>query len=181
MLVVVFLLLFSSGGFTNTRKLISDLGSYYGIEKSRIVRLSEKYIQYLMVAILAAGSLVYLKYSTFEHFDRAHAKPEEHKRAGYFLKEKLSPNYESLNIMSKEPYVSFYSGSRYTMMPYANITDVINFAKLYGVDYIVVDERALSGWDFYNELLQMDKHSADVELYYEDTSEKLIKLFKIRK
>jgi hypothetical protein len=181
MLVVVFLLVFSSGGFTNSRKVISDLGSFYGIEKSRIVQLSERYIKYLMVAILVAGSLVYLKYSTFEHFDRAHAKPEEHKRAGYFLKEKLSPNYESLNIMSKEPYVSFYSDSRYTMMPYADVADVINFAKLYDVDYIVVDERTLSGWDFYNELLQMDKHSADVELYYEDISGKLIKLFKIRK
>jgi 4-amino-4-deoxy-L-arabinose transferase-like glycosyltransferase len=181
MLVVVFLLLFSSGGFTNSQKVISDLGSYYGVEKAKIVQLLEQYIKYVMVAILITGSLVYLKYSTFENFDRAHAKPEEHKRAGYFLKEKLSPKYESLNIMSKEPYVSFYSGSRYTMMPYANITDVINFAKLYGVDYIVVDERALSGWDHYNELLQMDKYSSDVELYYEDKSEKLIKLFKVRK
>jgi asparagine N-glycosylation enzyme membrane subunit Stt3 len=180
MLVVLFLLLFSSGGFTNSRKVISDLGSYYGIEKCKLVRLSEKYIKYLMVAILIAGSLVYLKYSTFEHFDRAHAKPEEHKRAGYFLKEKLSTDYETLNIMSNFPYVSYYSDSRFTMLPYADVTDVINFAKLYDVDYIVVDERALIKWEFYNELLQMDKHSADIELIYEDTSEKLIKLFKLR-
>lgn len=181
LLVVVFLLLFSSGGFANSQKVISDLGSYYGIDNSRFVRLFGKYIQYLMVAILTVGAFVYLKYSNFEHFDRAHAKPEEHKRAGYFLNEKLTPGYETLNIMSKDPFVSFYSGSRYTMLPYANAADVINFAKLYGVDYIVVDERALIKWDFYDELLQMDKHSDDVELFYEDTSEKLIKLFKIRK
>ncbi|RJQ56243.1 MAG: hypothetical protein C4526_02300 [Nitrospiraceae bacterium] len=181
LLVVVFLLLFSSGGFANAQKVISDVGSYYGINESRTVRLLGKYIIHLMVVVLSASSLVYLKYSDFEHFDRAHAKPEEHKRAGYFLNEKLSPGYEELNIMSKDPFVSFYSGSRYTMFPYANVNEVINFAKLYGVDYIVIDERALIKWDFYNELLQMDKHSDDVELFYEDTSVKLIKLFRIRK
>ncbi len=180
LLVVVFLLLFSSGGFTNSQKVILDLGSYYGIDKCRLIRLLGKYIQYLMVAILIVGALSYLKYSGFEHFDRAHAKPEEHKRAGYFLNEKLSPDYETLNIMSKEPYVSFYSGSRFTMIPYATVNDVINFAKHYSVDYIVVDERSLSKWDFYDEFLQMDNHSADVELFYEDTSEKLIKVFKVK-
>jgi hypothetical protein len=179
LLVVVFLLLFSSGGFVNSRKVISNVGSYYGIDKSRFVRFLQNYIQYLIVVILMVGTLSYLKYSRFEHFDPAHAKPEEHKRAGYFLREKLSPNYETLNIMSKDPFVSFYGNSRYTMLPYANVTNVVNFAKHYGVDYIVVDERALIKWDFYNELLQMDKYSNDVELSYEDRSDKLIKLFKV--
>jgi len=181
LLIVVYLFVFSSGGFSNSTKVISDLVGYYGVEKSRLIRLMENSIQYLMIAVLVIGSLSYLKYSGFQHFDLAHAKPEEHKRAGYFLKEKLSPDYESLNIMSKEPYVSFYSNSRFTMIPYANVTDVINFAKHYNVDYIVVDERSLSKWDHYDELNNMQKYSDDVELFHEDRSEKSIKLFKIRK
>jgi len=181
MLVVVFLLLFSSGGFTNSQKVISDLGNYYGIENCKLLRLAEKYIQYLMIIILVAGSLTYLKFSTFEHIDRAHAKPEEYKRAANFIKEKLSPGYEELNIMSKFPYVSYYSDSRFTMLPYADVDDVINFAKLYNVDFIVVAERGIEKWDHYNDLLEMDKHSPDVELFYEDSSGKLIKLFRIKK
>jgi 4-amino-4-deoxy-L-arabinose transferase-like glycosyltransferase len=181
MLVVVFLLLFSSGGFANSQKVISELVRYYGIERNRVASLLEKYIRHLIIVILVIGTLSYLKYSRFEHFDPAHAKPEEHKRVGYFLKEKLSPDYETLNIMSKDPFVSYYSESRYTMMPYANVNDVINFAKLYDVDYIVVDERALKKWKFYDELLTMDQKSRDIELFYEDTSDKLIKLFKINK
>lgn len=181
MLVILFLMLFSSGGFSISQKVISDVGSYYGIEKYKFIRFLEKYIQYLMVALLIAGSLVYLKYSSFEHVDRKHAKPEEHKRAGYFLKEKLLTDYETLNIMSKFPYVSYFSDSRFTMLPYADVDDVINFARLYNVDYIVVDERGISKWDFFYELQQMDKHSSDVELFYEDTTEKLIKLFKLKK
>ena len=77
--------------------------------------------------------------------------------------------------------VSFYSDARFTMIPYANSKDVVDFARLYDVDFIVVDERFLSQWDFYDELLHMDKHFDDVELVYEDVTGKEIKLFEIRK
>jgi len=180
MLIVLFLLIFSSGGFPLSRETLNKLGEYYGIQDSRLFRLFGRYIKHLMIIMLIAGSLLYLKFSTFEHHDKAHAKPEEHKRAGYYLKAKLNPDYEELNIMSKFPYVSFYSNSRFTMIPYASVDDVVLFAKKYNVDFIVVDERALGGWKFYNELLHMDKYSDEVELFYEDTSEKTIKLFKIK-
>jgi 4-amino-4-deoxy-L-arabinose transferase-like glycosyltransferase len=180
LLVIVFLMLFASGGFANAQRVISDAGNYYGIDRSMALWIAERYIRYIMIVVLAVATLSYLKYSRFEHFDPAYAKPEEHKRAGHFLKERLSPGYETLNIMSKFPYVSFYTDSRYTMIPYADIPGVINFARMYDVDYIVVDERALSKWDYFNELLHMDKQYPEVELVYEDATEKLIKLFKIK-
>ncbi len=83
--------------------------------------------------------------------------------------------------MGRKPYVNFYSGARFTMMPYAGVDDVINFAKHYDVDYIVVDERSLSRWDHYGDLLEIQLHSDKVKLFYEDKSEKLIKLFKVEK
>lgn len=105
--------------------------------------------------------------------------PTEHIKAGYFLKNNISSEYEKLNIMSLAPWISFYSDSRFTYLPYANYSDMINFAKLYHVDYIVVDERLLSEWDFYDEFLHMEKYSDDVKLIYEDNSGKLIKMFKV--
>lgn len=179
LLIVVFLIVVSAGGFANSQSVISDLETYYGIKKNRILKLLGKSIKYIIIVILILSSLSYLKYSRFESFD-PNPKPEEHKRAGYYLKKTLLPEYEELNIMGQRPYVSFYSDSRFTMLPYANGADVIYFAKLYHVDYIVIDERTLSKWDYYDELLEMHRYSNDVELVYEDNSDRLIKLFKVK-
>jgi 4-amino-4-deoxy-L-arabinose transferase-like glycosyltransferase len=177
LLIVIFLICFSSGGFTNAESVISEVVDYYGIRKNKVMMLFEKNIKYIMIFLLILSSLSYLKYSSFDNSP----KPFEHKRAGIYLKEHVTREYEQLNVMARKPYVNFYSGTRFTMIPYANITDVISFAKLYGVDYIVVDERSLSKWDYYDELLELQKYSDDIELFYEDTSEMLIKLFKIKK
>jgi hypothetical protein len=174
--IALYLIFFSSGGFERSGSVVSSLSEYYGIRKNIVVSLTEKYIKHFIVAMLIISSMFYLKYSKFENT----AMPVEHERAGVYLKEQVAPEYEELNIMARKPYINYYSGSKFTMMPYANIEDVINFAKLYKVDYIVVDERALSRWDFYNELLELQKHSDDVELFYEDASGPLIRLFKMR-
>ncbi len=67
------------------------------------------------------------------------------------------------------------------MLPYASGKDVVEFAKLYNVDFIVVDERLLSQWDYYDELVHLEKHSDDIRLVYEDTTDKTIKLFKVQR
>jgi 4-amino-4-deoxy-L-arabinose transferase-like glycosyltransferase len=177
LLIVIFLIFFSSGGFANADLVVSEVVNYYGIRKNKATLLFEKNIKYIIAVLLILSSLSYLKYSSFDKVPR----PVEHKRAGIYLKEHVTSEYEKLNVMARKPYVNFYSDARFTMIPYANITDVINFAKLYDVDYIVVDERSLSKWNFYDKLTQMQKYSNDVELFYEDNTEKLIKLFKVRK
>ena len=89
--------------------------------------------------------------------------------------------YEELNVMSRKPWVSFYSDSRCTSLPYAPSIEVINFARLYDVDYIVIDERLLNKWDVFWDLIRMEKYSDAVEIVYEDNSNKLIKLFRLKK
>jgi 4-amino-4-deoxy-L-arabinose transferase-like glycosyltransferase len=179
LLIVVFLLIFASGGFSNAGSSISDLADYYSIRTNKFMIFLVHNIRYLIIIVLTITGLSYLSYSRFQNFDPAHAKPEEHKRAGYFLKEKLSPDYEELNVMARKPYVSYYSGARFTMLPYADIPDVINFAKRYNVDFIVVDERSLSKWDAYDKLLELQAYSNDVRLFYEDNSSLLIRVFRL--
>jgi hypothetical protein len=180
LLIIVLLLVFASGGFSNSSTVVSNLARHYDVGKSRMVILLERNIKVLIIIILIVTSLSYLIYSRFQHFDPEYAKPEEHKRAGYFLGEDLSPDYEELNIMGRKPYVSFYSDSRFTMLPYADIGDMLDFAKLYNVDYIIVDERSLSRWEFYDEYVDLHKYSTEVELVYEDKSGKLIRLFRVK-
>lgn len=180
LLAILFLIFPASHGYRNSQLAIVDIVKYYGIEKNWISEFITKNIKLIIIAVLIMSSFIYIRYSRFQHFDPAHAKPEEHRWAGYFIKEKLNPAYEELNIMSKEPYVSFYSDSRFTMLPYAPLEDVIQFARLYKVDYVVVDERSLSMWDYYNDLLDMDRLRDDVELFYEDISDKQIRVFRIK-
>lgn len=108
--------------------------------------------------------------------------PSEHIKAGYFLKSKVSSIYEKLNVMHRTPWVSFYSGARYTMFPYANYEDAVNFARRYHVDFIVVDSRSsMKNWENYDELINLNKYSNDVDLIYEDSSSELIRIFKLVK
>ncbi|MEM3000947.1 MAG: glycosyltransferase family 39 protein [Candidatus Nitrosocaldus sp.] len=177
LLIAVFLMIFSSGGFSRAKEIVKGLADYYGVKTG--MNLMDKLIKPFIIIILILSSLSYIKYSRFQHFDPLHAKPEEHEKAGYYLKKRFKPQYEEFNIMGNRPYVSFYSGSRFTMLPYAPVEDVIYFGRFYKVHFIVVDERTIGGWDYYKELWNMDKVRDDVELIYEDNTEKPIRIFRI--
>jgi len=156
---------------------MSRILNYYSIRNNYARHLLEMSIKPLIIILLVLSSLLYLRYSSFENTERL----IENEKAGNYLNEHISASYEELNIMGRKPYVSFYSDSKFTMLPYANSKDVVNFAKLYDVDYIVIDERSLSKWYFYDELKELNRYSDDVELFYEDNSYKLLKLFRIKK
>ncbi len=175
--IVLFLILFSSGGFSNSQHVVSEIINYYGIRKNKLLLIFERNIRSLIIVLLILSSISYLKYSSFDKTPM----PIEHIKAGIYLKEHVTSEYEKLNVMARKPYVNFYSGARFTMMPYANISETLDFANLNNVDYIVVDERALSMWDSYSKLVDMQKYSNMVELVYEDTSDLMIRLFKINK
>ena len=172
--MVLSLILFSSVGFANSQSAFSNIFDFCKIKRNKIILFLEKHIKYIIIIMLILSSFLY--YAVFRSKSEI---PTEHIKAGYFLKNNISSEYEKLNIMSLAPWISFYSDSRFTYLPYANYSDMINFAKLYHVDYIVVDERLLSEWDFYDEFLHMEKYSDDVKLIYEDNSGKLIKMFKV--
>lgn len=150
--IVVFLIVLASLGFANTKKL-----------------------KPAFLVLLLAGSLFLFAYSSLSE----EMNPVEHRQAGIFLRG-LSPEYESLNVMSRRSWVSFYADARYTTLPYANYTDVIDYARLHDADYIVIAERTLGDLEFYDEWIIMDRLSDKVELVYEDDAITLIKIFKLR-
>jgi 4-amino-4-deoxy-L-arabinose transferase-like glycosyltransferase len=176
-LIVLFPLILSSIGFVNSRSALAHLSDFYGCEKNRVAIYLEKRIKHIIIIIFVFSSFTYLKWSSFDKVP----EPIEHARAGSFIKNTISNEYEKINVMSAKPIVSFFSDAKFTMLPYANGRDVAEFAKLYNVDIIAVDERLMSQWDFYDELVHLDRHSDDVQLIYEDTSDKMMKLFKIKR
>ena len=176
-IIISSIILFSSVGITNSTTAFLNLFDFYEIKKNKITSFFGKNIKYIILTVMVLSSILYIAFSELGNQEVA----IEHINAGYFLKDNVSSEYEKLNVMALRPFVSFHSDSRFTMLPYANCRDVIDFGKLYNVDYIVINERFLSGWDFYDELIEMEKYSDDVELVYEDNTEKLIKLFRIKK
>jgi hypothetical protein len=175
-IIVVFLILFSSGGFVTSSASFLDLTDFYKFERNKILIFFSKSIKFIIISVIILGSMSYLAFSNIGNWDI----PIEHQKAGYFIKNNISPAYEELNIMDNYPYVSFYSDSRFTFIPYASIADVIHYAKIYKVDYFVVSERFSNNWEYYDELIQADKYSKDVELVYEDKTGQLIRIFKIK-
>lgn len=175
--IVLFPLIISSAGFVYSKPVLERLSGRLGIERNGLAVFIKDNIKGIIIAVLIVSSMVYLKYSSFDKVPH----PVEHAGAAEYIKMTYQNKYGQYNIMSRKPIVSFFSDSRFTMLPYANSKEVLDFAKLYNVDFIVVDERLLGMWDYYDELLHMDRNFDDIELIYEDRSDKSIKLFKITK
>jgi 4-amino-4-deoxy-L-arabinose transferase-like glycosyltransferase len=175
--IVLILILFSSIGFANPPMAVINFPNFWRRNQNQGSLFKKTTFKRLSILILISSSAVYLIYSSYGHKPEV---PVEHIKAGIFLKS-LSQEYEALNVMSRKPWVSFYSDARCTSLPYAQSADVIHFARLYDVDYIVVDERLLKKWEVYEDFRQMEKHYSDIELVYEDNSDKRIKLLRLVK
>ncbi|MFZ2970800.1 MAG: hypothetical protein WA063_06650, partial [Minisyncoccia bacterium] len=108
--------------------------------------------------------------------------PIEHKIAGKALASQNEFNSESDIIMSRKPFVSFFSSSRFKgpNIPYTTPENVLRFARSQRVKYIVIDERFLGVRENYKELLFLDRFSDDVDVVFEDNSISPIKVFRIK-
>ncbi len=104
----------------------------------------------------------------------------EHKKAGMYLENKIGESAKKIVIMSRKPFVAFYAGVEKNIpIPYTNPKNTIKFAKASKVDYIVIDKRFLEARSNYDEMMNLDKYSDDVSLFYEDDSVSPIKIFKL--
>jgi len=174
--IISLLILLASPGFQNSDSALAGVLNFYGVKRTGFISSLLKNTKYLVIVFLILAALFYIAYLAVGKKDI----PVEHINAALFLKERF-PEYERINVMSRKPWVSFYSNARYTSLPYAICSDIINFAKLYAVDFIVIDERTLGQRENYDNLIQLDTYTNEVELIYQDDSTKLIKIFKVRK
>ncbi|MBI4843150.1 MAG: glycosyltransferase family 39 protein [Nitrospirae bacterium] len=171
---VILLILFASPGFSGSQAAASAILDKFGLRLGFLV----KHIKPLIVILCLLGSAFI---STRTNIFDEKIIPVEHIKAAEFLREKYSPTYEEINVMHRVPWVSFYSGAKFTMLPYAGYADMIEYAKRYHADFIVIDGRTtVRLWENFDELLNLEKKSADVELVYEDHSGEIIKVFKVR-
>ena len=109
--------------------------------------------------------------------------PIEHRIAGQYLINYKDYNSKESVIMSRKPFVSFYSDSErfWVTIPYTSVDNVIKFAKSRNVNYIIIDQRYIGIRDNYERLKSLNDHSDDVELIFEDNFVKEIKVFKLIK
>jgi len=172
--MISLLILIASPGFQNSNGALAGVLNFFAAKRTRFIAWLEKRMKFLVIVFLILSSLFYIVFLFVGEKDI----PVEHIQAALFLK-KMSPGYERINVMARKPWASFYSDARYTSLPDATWSDIIHFAKLYAVDFIVIDERTLGQRKNYDELIQLDKYTKEAELAYQDHSGKLIKIFKV--
>lgn len=106
--------------------------------------------------------------------------PKEQKLAAEYIKNNLELNHKDVIIMSRKPEIAFYAQSKnFVPVPYTNIGNILKFAKANKVNYIVIDERFLGIRDNYDELENLDEHSDQIKLVFENNSISPIKVFKV--
>jgi 4-amino-4-deoxy-L-arabinose transferase-like glycosyltransferase len=176
---VLLLIMFSSSAVKVADDVFLKLTRLFNLGKDLQLSSLSSRVSYIVVGtVILLSIVVALRRPDIKHGNEI---PLEHKVAADFLVAHYSADYEKLNIMHRVPWVSYFTGARFTMLPYAGCSDVISFAKLYSVDFIVVDERTqMSDWEYYDELRNMERCSDEVELIYEGSEPMQIKLFKVR-
>ena len=170
--VMVFIILLSSLGLSIKSK------SVLGIKGFRFPSaLFLKVLRFLVIALVSYNFIGDCKYYLY-HMPNY---PFEHKLAGEYLKNSSDYSPEKSIIMSRKPFVSFYAESKKggVSIPYTSSENILKFAKARNVSYIVIDGRWLGARDNYSEMADLDKYSDDVELFYEDSFARPIKIFKI--
>lgn len=103
--------------------------------------------------------------------------PIEHKEAGLWLKE----HDDNPIVLSRKPFVSFYSNGIYIQLPYADYKDIIDYANYRNVDYIVIDERYVGKLrPQLKFLLNKENIPNELDLVYENEGENKILIYKIK-
>jgi len=170
--VMVFIILLSSLGLAIKSRAILNIK---GFKFSGALFL--KILKALIIILVFCNFIAICVWSS----RRLPNYPLEHKLAGEYLKNNSDYSPEKSIIMSRKPFVSFYAESKKggVSVPYTSPENILRFAKARNVSYIVIDERWLGVRDNYSEMADLNKYSDDVELFYEDSSARPIKIFKV--
>lgn len=109
----------------------------------------------LVIAIISAP-LIYAQFAySFE--------PIEYKDAGLWLKDNTPQN--SI-VMSRKPEIAFYADRTWRVLPYANYSSTMAYARQEGVNYLVFDERLSKLRPQLTFLLDEDKTPDDLKLVH---------------
>ncbi len=170
--VMIFIILLSSLGLSIKNKAVLNIK---GFKFSGALFL--RMLKFMMIFLVFCNFIAIYVNSLYSAPDY----PLEHKLVGEYLKD--SPDYdpEESIIMSRKPFATFYAESKKgnVPIPYTSPENILKFAKARNVSYIVIDERWLGVRDNYDEIINLDKYSEEVEIFYEDNSVRPIKVFKV--
>src|SRR3989338_4641110 len=143
------------------------------------VKINNKIIPILIISLVLIAFLIGNLIITsslnpkYEKSDQA----IEHKEAGLWLKE----NVQNPVVMSRKPWVSFYSEGNFVMLPYADYNETINYARYNNVEYLVIDERYIPALRPQLTFLLNEENTKDLELVYKNTDYKYkILIYKLK-
>jgi hypothetical protein len=124
-----------------------------------------------------AGLICLLIAPTVAHAIMPEDLPLEHKRAGLWIRQTWGTGKV---IMSRKPWVSFYSGGLWHAIPYDDLGQVLVEAKKKGVEFLVLDERTIPQTrPQLTHLLSDGIHVRGLEQVYQENVSKKIVIYQI--
>ncbi len=143
------------------------------------IKINNKIIPILVVSLILIAFLIGNLIIT-SSLDKKYEKSDqaiEHKEAGLWLKE----NAQNPIVMSRKPWVSFYSEGKFVMIPYADYNETISYARYNNVVYLVIDERYMPALRPQLTFLLSEENTKDLELVYKNVNHKYkILIYKLK-
>lgn len=134
--------------------------------KKEEVTAKLKILLTLILCLLFIASNLFINLALDEKYGKAD-QPVEQKEAGLWLK-----NYEPNSVvMARKPWVAFYSNSIFVKMPFSDYKDMIKYACLKNVKYLVIDERYVKELRPQLSFL-LEQGTNDLKLVYENKGNK---------
>lgn len=113
-------------------------------------------------------------------------KVEFYKQLGERIRQAShSHGMEEISVMTRSPYLSYYSGASFVLLPYGEYPEVLNFAKQKGVDFLFMDKGMIPQRPQLSFLLNPNTSLPELErVFYthsrEDNNKLLAVLYKIK-
>lgn len=197
--VLIFLILLASLGYSididlelkSSKTKLLARKAVSAIKISVLILISAQFIIFIYISIIVNNPMGFCNSATCFNSnvrDRYFPPTEEslafeYKLAGEYIKHDSSSARKRIFIMSGRPIeTSFYAGADNLgiMLPDTSAQNILKFAEINDVNYIVVDKRYLGVRKNYNDLVNLEKFSKDIELIFEDDSVSPIRVFKIK-
>ena len=86
---------------------------------------------FLLIMVINTGWFIRKDIKTLDCY------PNEHRIMGHWVRDNLPKDSV---IMATSPHVSFYSGTRLFITPWATIPEILRYGRYHRVGYLIVDE-----------------------------------------
>jgi 4-amino-4-deoxy-L-arabinose transferase-like glycosyltransferase len=175
-IIIIPLILLSSVGFSESKNIL---------KRWRFKKIITNNIKTLILVVLILSALLHtfgmvVERPYYVSYAQVDFDPDLYIDTSNAILDNINSEKRT-NIISMSYHESYRTGSGFVSLPYTNDLDLIEFAKNREASFIIINERDLESWKYYESYTILDSLSPDVEKIYEsEDSGYLRQIFKVK-